>query len=251
MAPVFPIAGHGRPWLRHIPDAKSVAAHTVLGDATWRTISWRRGTKGRLAARFAALRIRVADGPTQRIRDMGNQHMPGEEVWLIGEHRSNEERKYYLSNLPADAAFKVLAASEGALDLRAGEPADEGRTRSRPLQRAILDRPASTRTDDDGRLRVPAILPPRRGRWGEKGSPVLHRNRPCQPSGKPFSPSLHRHRRYDVPIVVSVLLIVFCQMAIPEGMTDDQWQAICEGYQMMETILSTKSAAIDIDKVEA
>ena len=111
VALVFPINGRGRPRLRHVPDAKSVAAHTVLGDATWRTISWRRGTKGRLAARFAALRIRVADGPTQRIRDMGNQHMPGEEVWLIGEHRSNGERKYYLSNLPADAALKVLAAS--------------------------------------------------------------------------------------------------------------------------------------------
>ena len=55
--------------------------------------------------------MRVADGPTQRIRDMGNQHMPGEEVWLIGEHRSNGERKHYLSNLPADATLKALAAS--------------------------------------------------------------------------------------------------------------------------------------------
>ena len=40
-------------------------------------------------------------------------------------------------------------------------------------------------------------------------------------------------------------------MAVPEGTTDDQWQAICEGYQMMETILSTKSVAISIDKVVA
>ena len=42
---------------------------------------------------------------------MGNQHMPGEEVWLIGEHRSNGERKHYLSNLPADTTLKALAAS--------------------------------------------------------------------------------------------------------------------------------------------
>jgi hypothetical protein len=28
-----------------------------------------------LAARFAAVRVRVADGPTQRIREMGGQHM--------------------------------------------------------------------------------------------------------------------------------------------------------------------------------
>ena len=77
VALVFPTTTRGRRRLHHIPDAKSVAAHAVLGGATWRTISWRRGTKGRLAAKFGALRIRVADGPTQRIRDMGNQHMPG------------------------------------------------------------------------------------------------------------------------------------------------------------------------------
>ncbi len=53
----------------------------MLADATWRSLSWRRGTKGRLSARFAAMRVRVADGPLQRIGDMGGQHMPGAEVW--------------------------------------------------------------------------------------------------------------------------------------------------------------------------
>ena len=65
----------------------------------------------RLSARFAAVRVRVADGPPQRIRDMGAQHLPGEEVWLIGEHRSTGERKYYLSNLPADTPLKQLAGA--------------------------------------------------------------------------------------------------------------------------------------------
>ncbi len=37
--------------------------------------------------------------------------MPGEEAWLVGEHRSNGERKYYLSNLPADTPIKVLAGA--------------------------------------------------------------------------------------------------------------------------------------------
>lgn len=71
----------------------------------------RRGTKGPLKARFAAVRIKVADGPPQRIGDMGQQHLPGEEAWLIGEHRSNGERKYYLSNLPADTSLKRLAGA--------------------------------------------------------------------------------------------------------------------------------------------
>lgn len=111
VAMIFPVAGRGRPRQRHIPDVKSVTAQAMLETTQWRTISWRRGTKGRLAARFAAMRVRVADGPPQRIRDMGAQHLPGEEVWVIGERRSTDERKYYLSNLPADTPLKQLAAA--------------------------------------------------------------------------------------------------------------------------------------------
>jgi hypothetical protein len=70
-----------------------------LAEAKWKKVSWRRGLKGPLSARFAALRVRIADGPPQRILDKGQQHLPGEEAWLIGEWRSSGERKYYLSNL--------------------------------------------------------------------------------------------------------------------------------------------------------
>ena len=45
-----------------------MAAEDVLADATWQNISWRTGTKGKLKARFAAVRVRVADGPPQRYR---------------------------------------------------------------------------------------------------------------------------------------------------------------------------------------
>jgi SRSO17 transposase len=111
VAMIFPVAGRGRPRQRHIPDAKSITAQAMLETARWRTVSWRRGTKGRLSARFASVRVRVADGPPQRIRNMGAQHLPGEEVWVIGEHRSTGERKYYLSNLPADIPLKQLAGA--------------------------------------------------------------------------------------------------------------------------------------------
>ena len=106
---IFPVAGRGRPRQQHIPDSKSVSAEVMLTGTSWRTVSWRRGTKGRLSARFAAVRVRVADGPPQRIRDRGAQHMPGDEVWLIGERRASGERKYYLSNLPIGTPIKVLA----------------------------------------------------------------------------------------------------------------------------------------------
>ena len=82
-----------------------------LETVPWRKVSWRRGTKGKLSARFAAVRVLVADGPPQRIHDMGAQHLPGEEVWLVGEHRTTGERKYYLSNLPADTPIKQLAGA--------------------------------------------------------------------------------------------------------------------------------------------
>ncbi len=111
VAMVFPVAGRGRPRQRHIPDAKSVTAQAMLEGARWQMVSWRKGTKGRLSARFAAMRVRVADGPPQRIHDMGAQHLPGEEVWVIGELRSTGERKYYLSNLPADTPVKKLAGA--------------------------------------------------------------------------------------------------------------------------------------------
>jgi SRSO17 transposase len=55
--------------------------------------------------------MRVADGPPQRIGHLGQQHLPGEEVWLVGEYRSTGERKYCLSNLPGDTPLKKLAGA--------------------------------------------------------------------------------------------------------------------------------------------
>ena len=107
---IFPVAGRGRPRQRHIPDILSKSAEEMLAPAVWRSVSWRQGTKGALKARFAAIRVRVADGPPQRIGDKGQQHLPGEEVWLIGERRTSGETKYYLVNLPPETKLRRLAA---------------------------------------------------------------------------------------------------------------------------------------------
>ena len=88
-----------------------MAAEDMLADARCQNISWRTGTKGKRKARFAAVRVRIADGPPQRIRDKGQQHLPGEEAWLIGEHRMSGEKKYYLANLPAKTDLPTLAAT--------------------------------------------------------------------------------------------------------------------------------------------
>ena len=107
----WPDAGRGRPRKNPLPDPLSQPAEAMLAEAAWTELSWRTGTKGALKASFAAVRVRVADGTPQRILDKGQQHLPGEEAWLVGEHRICGERKYYLSNLPADADLRRLAAT--------------------------------------------------------------------------------------------------------------------------------------------
>ncbi len=107
---ISPTARRGRP-RQPIPHVLSRPAEDVLGKAQWHKVSWRLGTKGKLKARFAALRVRVADGQAQRIRDKGKQHLPGEEVWLVGEHRATGEKKYYLANLPTKTDLRTLAAT--------------------------------------------------------------------------------------------------------------------------------------------
>ena len=102
----------GRPSDFPLPDKASEPAEAVLARAKWRSVTWRSGTKGRLKARFAAVRVRIADGPTRRIGGKANQHLPGdEEVWLVGEHRTSSERKFYLSNLPSKASLRRLASA--------------------------------------------------------------------------------------------------------------------------------------------
>src|SRR6516162_5965372 len=75
-------------------------------------------------SRLAQGNQRLAESPLRRsaracrrwraaahIGNKGMQHMPGEEVWLVGERRASGEQKYYLVNLPADADLKTLAAT--------------------------------------------------------------------------------------------------------------------------------------------
>ena len=163
----------------------SLAGRGAAGGAAWRTLSWRRGTKGAAQARFAAVRIRVADGPPQRIGDMGQQHLPGEEAWLVGEHRATGERKYYLSNLPADTTLKRLAATIKArwvceqahqqLKEELGLDHFEGRSWTGLHRHALMTMIAY------------AFLQHRRltGEAGEKRRSGRHPSRACQRSARP------------------------------------------------------------------
>jgi SRSO17 transposase len=98
----------GRKPSRLVATEERFTVEAFLNDLpveAWRGITWRNGSKGPLRARFTAARVRVADG----VPDSRGRHLPGDEVWLIGEWRSNDERKYYLSNLPATTTLLTLA----------------------------------------------------------------------------------------------------------------------------------------------
>ena len=103
----WPTAATGRPRKHPVPSEEPAPAEVALAEAEWRRVSWRRGTKGPLAAAFAALRVRPAEGAQLR----NGRHLPSEEVWLVGERRASGETKYYLANLPAETPLQELAAT--------------------------------------------------------------------------------------------------------------------------------------------
>lgn len=74
---VPPPVTRGGPRKTLIPDQEAIAAEAMLVQASWRRITWRRGTKGPLRAKFAAVRVRVADGPEIRLQGRTGQHLPG------------------------------------------------------------------------------------------------------------------------------------------------------------------------------
>lgn len=100
----------GRAPKHPVPSEPSAPVSSLFAnppDAAFRTLSWRIGTKGPLRAAFAARRVRVADGPVAA----RPQHLPGKERWLVCEHRTTGERKFHLTNHPADATSEQLAAA--------------------------------------------------------------------------------------------------------------------------------------------
>jgi SRSO17 transposase len=97
----------GRAAKHPLPNRAPRSAAEMLATQRWRRITWRNGTKGPLNARFAAVRVRVADGPL----NAEGTRLPGEELWLIGEWRDSGEKKFYLSNLPQRTSLRRLVAT--------------------------------------------------------------------------------------------------------------------------------------------
>ena len=69
----------------------------------WRSLTWRAGTQGELASRFAAVRVRPAHRDTQRSE-------PWPQEWLLIEWPNGEAEptKYWFSNLPRRTPLQRL-----------------------------------------------------------------------------------------------------------------------------------------------
>jgi SRSO17 transposase len=102
--PPAPWRGHGRPPVRHRRDADhapvsvKTLAHTLEARA-FRTVQWREGSNAVLSSRFAAIRVRAAQG--DRLRP---------EEWLVIQWPQGDAEpfRYWLSNLPRRTSLKTL-----------------------------------------------------------------------------------------------------------------------------------------------
>jgi SRSO17 transposase len=106
--PAKPWSGRGRPptRLRREAGHEPVAAERLarsLPAAAWRTVGWREGSRGELASRFAACRVR----PGHRDYD---RREPWPELWLLVEWPEDEAEptRYWLANLSGDTPLTQL-----------------------------------------------------------------------------------------------------------------------------------------------
>ena len=75
----------------------------ALEPNAWCRVGWREGSKGELASRFAALRMRPAHRDDWRSE-------PWPELWLLLEWPEDEAEpsKFWFANLPADTSLEHL-----------------------------------------------------------------------------------------------------------------------------------------------
>lgn len=111
LGPVPKHSGRGRPptrprKVRAGAKSPSVKQWAVEHSADFRKVTWREGTKGKMAGRFAAWRVRPA-------HKLSAGKEPLEACWLLVEWPEDAEHpaKYFFSNLPPTTSLKRLVAT--------------------------------------------------------------------------------------------------------------------------------------------
>lgn len=110
MKPAVPSGGGRGPRAKRLrrggddaPVVQVAALAASLPGEAWQAVTWREGTAEALSSRFAALRIRPAQGDHRR-------STPRPEHWLLVEWPPDEAEptKFWFSNLPADTPIERL-----------------------------------------------------------------------------------------------------------------------------------------------
>jgi len=111
LGPVPKYCGRGQPPKRPLkvrakPKSPSVKQWAVDHTADFRKVTWREGTKGKMAGRFAAWRVRPA-------HKLAAGKEPLDACWLLIEWPEDAEcpAKFFFSNLPPTTSLKRLVAT--------------------------------------------------------------------------------------------------------------------------------------------
>jgi len=111
LGPVPKYSGRGQPpkrprKVRAGAKSPSVKKWAVAHAADFRKVTWREGTKGKMAGRFAAWRVRPA-------HKLSAGKEPLDACWLLVEWPPDSEHptKYFFSNLPPTTSLKRLVAT--------------------------------------------------------------------------------------------------------------------------------------------
>ena len=97
------VMGRPRSTLRPTRRTAPLALAALAGTLRHRRVTWREGSRGRQASRFAAVRVRLAHRHSEGAG-------PGPEVWLLSEwpRDADAPTKFYLSSLPATTPLRTL-----------------------------------------------------------------------------------------------------------------------------------------------
>ena len=193
-----------------VPDQEPRAVEDVLAALPWRRVKWRHGTiaegdpsERRTAKPSPGQARRPVCGrphPGCRRRGVGQQSSPAGPRSVAGRRMALLGRAQVLPQQPAAPYVRARPGRchQGALGVRAGAPADQGRAGTGAIRGPLLDGPAPARAHDLHRLRLPATPAPRRTELdgaGQKCIPTFrdrHHRQACPRCAGPLSPSRPR-----------------------------------------------------------
>ncbi len=196
LGPIPPHSGTGRPPTRPSKVRAGATSPSVQGWALdrpgdFRTATWREGSKGRMAGRFAAWRVRPA-------HKLSAGQEPLDACWLLAEwpEGADAPTKYFFGNLPPKTSLKRLVdtaksrwwVEHGCRELKDELGLDhfEGRSWRGWNHHVVLVLMAYAFLQDVRRRRPQKAEAARRCRCCASNSS------PCWPAGAPGAPSADR-----------------------------------------------------------